>query len=154
MIRRLLINKKMKQSAQQLKFNSPEVFAVFQDYPHEIKTKLLFLRKLIFEVAEKTKTVGELEETLKWGQPSYLTSQTKSGTTIRIDKVKSGKYDYAMYFNCQTTLVDTFREMFRDEFEYEGNRALLFKTKDKIATEKIKLCISMALTYHLDKRKK
>ncbi len=144
----------MKQSAQQLKFNSPEVFAVFQDYPHEIKTKLLFLRKLIFEVAEKTKTVGELEETLKWGQPSYLTSQTKSGTTIRIDKVKSGKYDYAMYFNCQTTLVDTFREMFRDEFEYEGNRALLFKTKDKISTEKLKLCISMALTYHLDKRKK
>jgi hypothetical protein len=57
----------MKQSTQP-KFKSPEVFAVFQDYPHEIKTKLLFLRKLIFEVANKTKTVGELEETLKWGR--------------------------------------------------------------------------------------
>ncbi len=141
-------------SITQPKFKSAEVFAVFQDYPHEIKTKLLFLRKLIFDVADKTKTVGELEETLKWGQPSYLTSQTKSGTTIRIDRVNSGKHDYAMYFNCQTKLVDTFREMFRDEFEYEGNRAILFKTKDKISTEKIKLCISMALTYHLDKRKK
>ena len=141
-------------STNQPKFKNPEVFAVFQDYPHEIKSKLLFLRNLIFEVAKKANGVGELEETLKWGQPSYLTSQTKSGTTILIDKVKSGKHDYAMYFNCQTTLVDTFREMFRDEFEYEGNRALLFKTKDKIATEKLKLCISMALTYHLDKRKK
>jgi hypothetical protein len=126
----------------------------FKITPHEIKSKLLFLRNLIFEVAKKANGVGELEETLKWGQPSYLTSQTKSGTTIRIDKVKSGKHDYAIFFNCQTTLVDTFREMFRDEFEYEGNRALLFKTKDKIATEKLKLCISMALTYHLDKRKK
>ncbi len=140
-------------SSTEPKFKRPDVFAVFQDYPHEIKTKLLLLRKFIFEVANKTKTVGELEETLKWGQPSYLTSQTKAGTTIRIDKVKSGKYDYAMYFNCQTTLIDTFREMFRDEFEYEGNRAILFKTKDKISTEKLKLCISMALTYHLDKRK-
>ena len=141
-------------STNQPKFKNPEVFAVFQDYPHEIKSKLLFLLNLIFEVAKKANGVGELEETLKWGQPSYLTSQTKSGTTIRIDKVKSGKHDYAIFFNCQTTLVDTFREMFRDEFEYEGNRALLFKTKDKIATEKLKLCISMALTYHLDKRKK
>ena len=141
-------------STNQPKFKNPEVFAVFQDYPHEIKSKLLFLRNLIFEVAKKANGVGELEETLKWGQPSYLTSQTKSGTTIRIDKVKSGKHDYAIFFNCQTTLVDTFREMFRDEFEYEGNRALLFKTKDKIATEKLKLCISMALTYHLDKSKK
>ena len=141
-------------STNQPKFKNPEVFAVFQDYPHEIESKLLFLRNLIFEVAKKANGVGELEETLKWGQPSYLTSQTKSGTTIRIDKVKSGKHDYAIFFNCQTTLVDTFREMFRDEFEYEGNRALLFKTKDKIATEKLKLCISMALTYHLDKRKK
>jgi len=136
----------------QPKFESPEVYAVFQDYPHEIKTKLLFLRKLIFEVAEQTKAVGQLEETLKWGQPSYLTSQTKSGTTIRIDKVKSDKYDYAIYFNCQTTLIDTFREIFRDEFECEGNRAILFKTKDKISKEKLKLCISMALTYHLDKK--
>ena len=140
-------------SSIQPKIKSPEVFTVFQDYPHDIKAKLLFLRKLIFEVAEKTKTVGELEETLRWGQPSYLTSQTKSGTTIRIDKVKSDKHNYAMYFNCQTTLVDSFREMFRDEFEYEGNRAILFKMKDKVSKEKLKLCISMALTYHLDKRK-
>ena len=122
-------------SSIQPKIKSPEVFTVFQDYPHDIKAKLLFLRKLIFEVAEKTKTVGELEETLRWGQPSYLTSQTKSGTTIRIDKVKSDKHDYAMYFNCQTTLVDS------------------FKMKDKVSKEKLKLCISMALTYHLDKRK-
>ena len=56
-------------STNQPKFKNPEVFAVFQDYPHEIKSKLLFLRNLIFEVAKKANGVGELEETLKWGQP-------------------------------------------------------------------------------------
>jgi hypothetical protein len=142
----------MKQSIQ-TKFKNPEVYAVFQDYPQEIKIKLLSLRQMIFDVARNINKVGELEETLKWGQPSYLTSESKSGTTIRIDRVKSDKYDYAMYFNCQTSLVYTFREIFGDEFRYEGNRAILFRLKDKISTQKLKLCISMALTYHIDKKK-
>jgi len=47
-----------------------------------VQKKLMQLRKLIFDVASATEGVGELEETLKWGQPSYLTSQSKSGSTI------------------------------------------------------------------------
>ena len=43
------------------------------------------LRQLIFDVAAKTKDVGQLEETLKWGEPAYLTSESKSGSLIRID---------------------------------------------------------------------
>lgn len=136
------------------KFRNPEVFSLFESYPKDLKLKLLALREIIFEVAKKNKVVGELEETLKWGQPSYVTSKSKSGSTIRIDKIKSKDYDYAMFFHCQTNLVDSFREMFRDELKFEGNRAILFKTKDKLATEKLKLCISMALTYHSDKKKK
>jgi hypothetical protein len=137
----------------QEKFKNPEVFSVFENYPKDLKAKLLILRELIFEVAKKNKVVGELEETLKWGQPSYLTSKSKSGSTIRIDKIKSRDYDYAMFFHCQTNLVDSFREMFRDELKYEGNRAILFKMKDKLPIAKLKFCISMALTYHFDKKK-
>ena len=68
---------------------NPEVAALFERYPKEIKAKLLSLRQLIFDVASKTSGVGELEETLKWGQPSYLTTQTKSGSLVRIDQMKS-----------------------------------------------------------------
>jgi hypothetical protein len=67
--------------------SDPAVAAVFGAYPKPLKAKLLALRRLIFETAAATKGVGTLQETLKWGQPSYLTTETKSGSTIRIDRV-------------------------------------------------------------------
>ena len=52
--------------------------------------------------------VGPLTETLKWGQPSYLTQESGSGSTVRIDRLKKGD-GYAIYFHCQSGLVDEFR---------------------------------------------
>ena len=48
-------------------FATPEITEKFASYPSKIRTKLLFLRELIFEVASETKKVGELEEALRWG---------------------------------------------------------------------------------------
>lgn len=133
-------------------FENPEVAGIFQAYPGDVKTKLMLLRQLIFDVASRTDGVGELEETLKWGQPSYLTTKTKSGSLVRIDQIKSQEGKYAMHFHCQTTLVDTFKEMYRGVFEFGGNRSIIFSTEDKLPVDELSRCISMALTYHLNKR--
>ncbi|MGI9414318.1 MAG: hypothetical protein ACR2PM_11650 [Hyphomicrobiales bacterium] len=52
----------------------PDVRAVFDSYPKQTRDRLLALRGLILDTAARTEGVGALEETLKWGQPSYLTS--------------------------------------------------------------------------------
>ncbi|MBI1870639.1 MAG: DUF1801 domain-containing protein [Chlamydiae bacterium] len=129
------------------------VAAVFKTYPKDIAEKLMFLRQLIFDVASKTEGVGELEETLKWGEPSYVTAKSKSGSTVRIDSVQSKQEQYAIYFHCQTTLIETFRKMYPDQFKYGGNRSILFHVKDEIPVKELSHCISLALTYHLDKRR-
>lgn len=136
------------------RITNPEVASVFESYPSTIKVKLLFLRRLIFKVASKTEGVGALEETLKWGQPSYLTTQSKSGSLIRIDQVKSNANQYAMYFHCQTTLVDSFKEMYRGKFKFVGNRSIVFGVYDEIPIRELSNCISMALTYYLTTQKK
>lgn len=138
--------------AKQKGIENSEVAAVFETYPKEIKARLMFLRRLIFDVASRTNGVGELEETLKWGQPSYLTTQTKGGSLVRIDQIKSHEGKYAMYFHCQTTLVDTFKEMYRGQFEFGGNRSIIFNVKDKVPVDALGHCVSMALTYHLNKK--
>lgn len=130
-----------------------EVAAVFAAYPKDVKTKLLFLRQLIFDVASETDGVGALEETLKWGQPSYLTTKSKSGSLIRIDRIKSQEGKYAMYFHCQTTLIDTFKEMYPGKFEFGGNRSIVFSGDDAPPENALRHCIAMALTYHLDKKR-
>ena len=133
--------------------SDPAVDAVFDSYPTPLKTKLLALRRLIFETARTTAGVGALQETLKWGQPSYLTTETKSGSTVRIDQVKSAPDCYAIYFHCQTDLVATFRELYPTEFTYGGNRSILFNAKDSIPEPALRHCIALALTYHLNRRK-
>jgi len=137
-----------------MKFNNSEVEAVFNTYNTGLREKLLGLRQLIFATAAETKGVGSLEETLKWGQPSYLTRAPKSGSTIRIDAIKSMSGQYAMYFHCQTTLVETFREVYPDELTYEGCRAIVFNVNEIVAEKPLRHCIALALTYHLNKIKK
>jgi hypothetical protein len=131
----------------------PAVDAVFAAYPKPLRARLLALRRLIFDTAKTTKGVGALQETLKWGQPSYLTPETKSGSTVRIDQVKSATNQYAVYFHCQTDLVETFRELYPKELRYGGNRSILLNAQDEIPEAPLRHCVALALTYHLNKRK-
>jgi uncharacterized protein DUF1801 len=134
-------------------FADPTVEAVFSGYPTALRSKLLALRRLILETAAATEGVGEVQETLKWGQPSYLTAHTKSGSTIRIDRVKAGADQYAMYVHCQTDLVATFRELYPKEMTYGGNRSIIFDADDDLPEPALRHCVALALTYHLNKRK-
>jgi Domain of unknown function (DU1801) len=133
-------------------FEHPEVAAVFAAYPEPIRTKLLFLRQLIFDVAAETEAVGPLDETLKWGQPSYLTTASKTGTTIRIDQNPSSAGQYMMYVHCQTNLIGTFRKLYPDTFDFEGNRSIVFDAAEDIPIEALRHCIALALNYHRAKR--
>src|SRR5258708_3846786 len=130
----------------------PVMDGVFDAYPGPVKAKMLAPRRLILDTAKATQGVGALEETLKWGQPSYLTSESKSGSTIRIDQVKAEAGQVAVYFHCQTNLVETFREVY-PELRYSGNRAILLDAADKLPEAELRHCVALALTYHLSKRK-
>ncbi|HWX58028.1 DUF1801 domain-containing protein [Bradyrhizobium sp.] len=130
----------------------PAISAVLSAYAKPVKDKLLALRRLIFKTARTTEGVGALEEALKWGQPSYLTSESKSGSTIRIDGVRSVPNQYAVYFHCQTNLVETFRELY-PELRYGGNRCILLDAADELPEAALRHCVALALTYHLSKRR-
>lgn len=129
------------------------VDAVFAGYPPALRRRLRRLRALILETARTTQGVGPLEETLKWGQPSYLPAQSGSGTTVRIDRVRDDTGRYAMYFHCQTNLVSTFRQMYPAELRYGGNRSILFEQDEAVDEAALKHCIALALTYHKRKSK-
>lgn len=123
----------------------PKVELKFKIYPQEIKSKLAYLRSLIIETASENTTIEEIEETLKWGEPSYL---VKNGSTIRIDWKANTPNQYAVYFKCTSKLVPTFKEVYGDIFKYEKNRAILFDLNDKIPKTELKECIGLALKYH------
>lgn len=129
-----------------LKINTnPEVNAVFDKYPKEARLKIENLRRIIFETANEIDEISELEETLKWGEPSYL---AKKGSTLRIDWKPKAPNQYAIFFSCSTTLVQTFKQVYGNLFDYEGKRAIVFQMDDNIPEKELKSCIRAALTYH------
>jgi len=128
----------------QIKAN-PKVELVFDNYPRVIRDKMFALRNLIIETAKGIDGIISLEETLKWGEPSYL---TKNGSTIRIDWKSKSPNQYSMYFQCSSRLVETFKIIFTNTFDFEGKRAIIFQIDNKIPTEKLQHCIKAALTYH------
>ncbi|HLA02701.1 MAG TPA: DUF1801 domain-containing protein [Aestuariivirga sp.] len=126
----------------------------FSAFPKPVRQKLLVLRQMIFDVAKKTPGVGELEEALRWRQPSYLTLETGSGSTIRIDQIKNETDKYAMYFICTSGLVEDFKELYKGQMKFEGNRSIVFDVEDRLPEAALRHCISLALTYHLRKQSK
>ena len=117
----------------------------FTQYPAHVQKKMHDLRTLILETAAENAAIGELEETLKWGEPSYL---SRIGSTVRIDWKEKAPHKYAIYFNCNTILVETFRELYGDSLSFEGNRAISLNLDVDPPRDILKHCISLALTYH------
>ena len=86
-----------------------------------------------------------LAEKLKWNEPSYLVD---GGSTVRISWLKSFPNHYGMFFHCKTSLIETFKEIYPQEFNYEGKRALIFSLDDELPEKELKHCVKLSLSYH------
>jgi len=121
---------------------------IFENYPDEVRTQMEQLRRLVLETAEEIGVSDTMEETLKWCEPSYL---CKRGSTVRMDWKESNPGHIALYFDCKTKLIGTFRAIFKDKLSFDGNRAIIFESGKELPVQELKTCISLALTYHTRK---
>lgn len=115
----------------------------FDGYPDHVKIILLELRSLVLDIVH-VHNLGEVEETLKWGEPSYL---VKTGSTVRFDWKQKSPESYFIYFNCKTKLVDTFRELYSNDLEFQGNRAIVLRLNEPMPTSILRHCIELSLKY-------
>jgi hypothetical protein len=127
----------------------PKVNDVFARYPAKARAKMEFLKRLVIETAKETEDIEEMVVTLKWGEPSFL---TRIGSTLRMDWKAKTPGEYAMYFQCTSRLVDTFKSIFGNKFRYEGNRAIVFDVDQDIPVAELKECIKASLRYHKVKK--
>ncbi|MCF2905120.1 DUF1801 domain-containing protein [Octadecabacter sp. CECT 8868] len=127
-------------------FQTSAVSAAFDDMQDNHRAGLLAIRTLIFEQAHAL-PVGRIEETLKWGQPSYATPDTKAGTPIRLGTTKSGHL--AVFTHCQTTVMSDYRALAPPEMKFDGNRAVHLSPDMPIPLAEITPLIRAALTYRL-----
>jgi hypothetical protein len=127
------------------------VAEVFDSLPQDCRRLLLDVRELILETADEL-DVAPLLETLKWGEPAYLTPGG-SGTTIRLNATRDMPPRPSVLFNCKTNLVGAFRTQFPSVFEFRGDRQLVLDLQAPLPTDELRVCIAAALTYHQRNRK-
>ncbi len=123
------------------------VAAVFDDMPPPLRTRLMELREIIFDVADTTDGIGPLTETLKWGQPSYLTEETKSGVTVRLGALKDAPDSCAVFVTCSSGVIDTLRNRV-PELTFGGNRAIELPLEGPLPEVPLTRAIALALTYN------
>ncbi|WP_424988580.1 hypothetical protein [Microbulbifer sp. S227A] len=128
-------------------FADARIAAIFDGYNAASRPGLMALRRLILDTAAADNRVGAIEESLRWGQPAYLTPITKSGTTLRVAPHKSAPI--ALFVHCQTSLISDFSAEFPGQDRLDGTRAVLFDGASQIDPMRHGWLISRALTYHL-----
>ncbi|NNJ77534.1 MAG: DUF1801 domain-containing protein [Anderseniella sp.] len=134
-------------------FRDRKVRQVFDSFDEPVRERLLQLREMILDEAARNPEIGELQETLKWGQPSYLPVKPRIGTTIRLDRHSTDAGKIGFYFNCNSSLADDYQQFYPGVFEYEGRRAILIGVDGPVPEQALRHCIALALTYHLNKKR-
>lgn len=126
----------------------PAVAAAYEAYPAPARQLLLSLRQLVLDTAAGLPDVGPLTETLKWGEPAYLTEVTRSGTTIRLAWSPKQATAAGLFVSCQTSLIETWRDRYGGDLTFIGNREIRFPLGQPVPDAPVRHCIAMALTYH------
>ena len=118
----------------------------FDTFPAPVRHRLEEVRAMIFAAAQDA-GAGPLTETLKWGEPDYLTEASGSGSTIRLGQVRDDPGHAAVFVNCRTALADTFRARL-PALPLRGDRAVLVPLDNREGDADLARALTLALTYH------
>lgn len=123
---------------------TPACELALASYPDPVLPRVEALRQLIIDTAADA-GVERLTETLKWGEPSYVAPR---GSTLRFDWKARAPERISLFFTCTSSLVPTFRILFGDLLDLEGDRALHLALDRPLPRDAVSACIRMALCYH------
>lgn len=123
-------------------FQNLAVNAAYNAMPDTDRSGALTLRHLILNTADEMDDVTNVDECLRWGQPSYI---SPIGSTLRIAVPKSG--GFGIYAHCQSSIISDFAGKFGQDFRIDSNRGVLFRTGQDIQPDKLVFLIRHGLRY-------
>jgi hypothetical protein len=123
-----------------------QIAKFFDAMPVDVAQLLGDARLEIFRISGEAEGIGPLTETLKWGEPAYLTEAPKTGTTLRLGQI-GGRA--ALMVPCSTTIIEDARAVFGEQPEFSGKRGLILGGERQV----FDYVVNAALTYHIRKRR-
>tara|TARA_R110002094_G_scaffold23868_14_gene36157 strand:- start:1518 stop:1952 length:435 start_codon:yes stop_codon:yes gene_type:complete len=115
--------------------------------------KLWHCRAMFHEIAEKA-GVGALDETLKWGQPSWRPTKPRTGSTLRMDWNPKFPDRLSLFVDCKTDLAARMQTLYPDLPENDGQRHLAIDLYAPLPEQAITHLADMTFTYHRTKARR
>ncbi|MEP1766464.1 MAG: DUF1801 domain-containing protein [Sulfitobacter sp.] len=126
----------------------PHPFAdTLRSWPQQAQDQFIQMRAVILTAAQQA-DVGLVDETLKWGQPSWRPKRPRTGSTLRLNWQDNSPQTIALYVDCKSTISSTMRDIYPDEFKYESNRALRLPLGAALPDAALDHLARMTFTYH------
>lgn len=123
------------------------VLKCISQWPEPARRSFSTIRHIVLDVASRT-GVGTLEETLKWGQPSWLPRKKGVGATLRCNWSAKRPDHISLFVHCGSRIIEMIQPLYPTSFQYEGQRGLHMVLDDPLPIDAIDHCVALTLTYH------
>ena len=123
---------------------------ILSNWPQAAQTHFCTLRDIVHDAAKVAK-IGDLTETLKWGEPAWLPATSGIGSTLRASWSPKRPVTLDLFLSCNSTLPETMRSLYPTTFEFDGKRSILLPLDFPLPTDALHHCAHLTLTYHRTK---
>jgi hypothetical protein len=113
-------------------------------YPAAAQNYARRIRQLVHVTAAE-EGLGPVTEDLKWGEPNF---SVPGGSPFRMDWKEETPQFFYLFFNCRTSLISTFREVYQGALQFEGSRAIVLDVNREMPEDILRHCFSLAMRYH------
>lgn len=120
-------------------------------WPEPAQQALWHCRSVFHKVADDA-DVGALDETLKWGQPSWRPTKPRTGSTLRMDWNPKFPDRLSLFVDCKTDLAARMKDMYPNLPENDGQRHLAIDLTAPLPDQAIAHLADLTFTYHRAKR--
>ena len=127
------------------------LLAHINHWPDAAKARLWECRALFHQIADQA-DVGRLDETLKWGQPSWRPVKTRTGSTLRAGWHIDHPDVLSLFVDCKTDLAVRMRDNYPQLPMNDGRRQIGLRLDAPLPRQAILHLAEMTFTYHRAKR--
>tara|TARA_R110002094_G_scaffold33089_2_gene45608 strand:+ start:2474 stop:2896 length:423 start_codon:yes stop_codon:yes gene_type:complete len=113
--------------------------------------RLWACRALFHDIA-RNRDLGALDETLKWGQPSWRPRRPRTGSTLRVGWDASDPSNLAFFVDCKTDLAARMHDIYPNLSGNDGRRRIAVDLAAPFHEQAIAHLAEMTFSYHLSRR--
>jgi hypothetical protein len=127
------------------------LLVLIETWSDPAQSALLSCRSLFHTIATRV-DIGPLDETLKWGQPSWRPIKPRTGSTLRLNWSPKSPTELAIFVDCKTDLAARMQTLYPHLPANDGGRRMAIDLNSPLPETALSHLAEMTFSYHTNTR--